>query len=180
MIARLAGGSTWKTERLDRVVSKLTNEELAGALAGLEEGPAEVMLVKYAGHPIGRLHAIVYHAAAAMARNYRWTGELSLFRRMARLAVAEVVAPPSCPACLGRGIVKLEKYVACEECAGAGIGSLTWTDRNAILRIDHAGKNHPDAPLGPDERERYDAIYALVQGWESEGIAHLAWRLFGE
>lgn len=152
---------------------ELTPLDLAAGLAGAPQGGQLAVLAAYAGQLelVPELCGRVGRALMRLARAERWRGMTpGRLEVLARLAVREFVAPPLCDGCEGRRIQWTPKPINCEECGGSGSGRVPGYVVCEALGVDWLEWRGV-------WRGRYDRSYAIVAGWGSEALSHLARRL---
>jgi hypothetical protein len=152
----------------------ITSADVAGALGmGLAPGPYHIGLAKYclveAAERCAEAEMCSYLARLAMKNS--WTGQHRPARILgiANRAVNEVVHPPKCRTCRGRGEVwkRDNKLPAvCEKCNGEGLR--TPSDRERALAIGLQGPSNWKL-----WEPRFMAAYHKARDWDKAVLNHL-------
>lgn len=148
----------------------ITPEDVAGAMQGLDRGAYLLLLRKWVLDTSvqNELFYRVYVAVAGLAADNGWKvpkGQEYL-RKLARLAVAEIVDPMKCSLCKGRTEIWKRgenKPVVCPKCSGTGYGKITAAERYKTVGIDKRNWERTWA-------DRYEMIYKFVNEWEHEAL----------
>ena len=154
-------------------IVELSPMDIAGGLAGAPIGGQLAVLVAYAGQWefVPELVVRIGRAVGRLARADRWKGMTpERIEVLARFAAHEFCFPPLCAACEGRGIEWAPEPRDCEECGGSGSGRVSGALVCEALGVE--GEEWRGVWRG-----RYDRSYAIVAGWGSEALSHLARRL---
>lgn len=151
-------------------IPELTPHDIAAGLAGAAKNAQRTALAAFAGFPEPLLPGLVEARLWRLAKAEGWHASAEQVRRIAKLAVWEYCEPPRCGECEGRMIVYTPQPGKCEACNGSGYGRI-----RAHQLCDAIGVS-----LGEWKskwRYVYDRAYAIVAGWGSTALAHLARRL---
>lgn len=173
-LARLAGKSNFKIEHVDTGEGGLTVHDISHACAHL---PGEAHLIALAMWAedysvLKRLEYYVWDYAVKVAIDKGWKvppGK-EILRRMARLAISEVVLEHryKCDTCEGRGIVykRRPKPVDCPACKGSGKEKVYRNERADWLLIHRTNYYRKWEP-------RYELIFAHVVMQKNRAWGHI-------
>lgn len=143
-------GSDWVAEKLAQLMphgasgasggggySNVSRTELAGYLQNVESLPSLLVWAQYINAE-GVQGQLLYEAELRVAdiaadRGWRPPRGKQLLRRMARLAVLELVEPLKCPSCRGTGANRLGRR--CKLCRGSGNRKVTERQRARLLDV---------------------------------------------
>ncbi|MGH8569261.1 MAG: hypothetical protein ACREXU_14950 [Gammaproteobacteria bacterium] len=153
-------------------IPELTPLDIAAGLAGAPQNAQRTALAAFAGFPDPCLPGLIEARLVRLAKHEGWRGweGTDRLRQIARIAVSEYCEPPRCLACEGRAIVYAPLPGNCLACNGSGYGRL-----RATQMCDAIGVSLSEWKAA--WRYRYDRAYAIVAGWGSEALSHLARRL---
>lgn len=170
---------TAKSASLERSTGgtpEVTASDVAAACAGLRTNEWLLVCAKWV-EPDGvmdRLFYELYLDVIEMATREQWRvprGREHL-RRMAALAILEVLQPATCRRCAGTGYMLPEhlRHQKCPKCRGSGHIHMSGRQRARIVGMDHKGWQRHWAG-------RYERIYRRVAGMETSALAHIGKRL---
>lgn len=148
----------------------LTPLDIAAGLAGASQNAQRTALAAFAGFPEPLLPGLVEARLWRVAKAEGWRAGDERLGRVAKIAVWEYCEPPRCGECEGRMIVYTPQPGQCHACNGSGYGRL-----RASQLCDAIGVSLNE--WKSKWRYRYDRAFAIVSGWGSEALSHLARRL---
>lgn len=148
----------------------ITGVELAGALAGLADHKAWLLLAKYAGdgRAAGKLRAYLGGEVMASTRIFNDDYEPEKLAALTRMLYRDLVAPGRCRKCGGAGVHKSQRV--CLSCEGTGRERVPDAARARGLEITLKAWRASYAAI--HERVTYRTL-----SWESDGLRHLRQRL---
>lgn len=150
---------------------RYTMEDVAGALAGLPQGPYQLARVKYCFDPvcITLLRREVEMVVMTWAVKRKWRGEDALFSSLARLAVEDILSDRRCSKCKGTRYVEQK---VCSLCGGVGMRSMEHKEAASRCRP----KLTADA-WRMTWAPRYREVLGVLVDWDSRIEGHLYRRL---
>jgi len=151
--------------------------DVARALAGLDRGPYLLSIVMWAGDT-GSLYQLenkLWSDVCLVATERKWIVVVGaeMLRSLAKMAVAEVIAPRLCPVCCGRGSISPRGGAVhdCTVCKGTGRAKISGRERAKIAGIN---RNSWQRTWGP----RYEADFiARLNSWEIVANHHIQRKL---
>lgn len=106
-------------------VDRIAPEDLAHALGGLPRGPYLLARAVYAQDEsvLDELERVALATIASKAFSPSQVARPGFLREVTRCCLADVVRPPKCPRCQGRGHIyeRQGRVVACEVCEGGRV-----------------------------------------------------------
>lgn len=182
VLARLSGGSVWRTPKGVRGGKPvISNEELMGSLGGLAEGPSRLAYLMWGPVPDADLtsaeRAALVEASKLREIQRSGIGERpGLLRAFCRVAIAEVALPPLCKSCKGTGYRGgVHGVHMCKVCEATGDGSLGLREKAQIASVHYPCNKDTWKALA--SRYDYEAIYCMVSRWKSRAIGHVYHQL---
>ena len=160
------------------VIPELTSQDIAMAMAGLdsEGGPYLVILFKYVeDHGVaGQLKNKTLSKTVEMAIKRKWfdhrTPSPGLLQDLILGAIYELISPNTCHTCHGTGIIIKENVArSCNKCECTGKGQVA-----DIVLAYYSNMSEIEFHRW---RNEYEQIYALLTGWEMQGLGYVASKL---
>ena len=179
ILTRLNAGAQWGPDKMPGGINQLPPSIIAGALAGLGDGPYRLLWCKYVDpddkNSLTRLITTAYLAAMDIVKREGWEipkGQ-EVYRELSRTAIIASLAPSNCPKCKGRGHVypkypKTSIVRPCHHCIGTG-------HKSADADVSHISRRKKDR-----YRYRWRVINAEYLRWEEIGVRHVRRELMGD
>lgn len=149
----------------------LTAEDIAGSLAGLEQGP--YLLMRYLwcqdGTVRDELYGLLLLEIIHLADKENWgcKNNFSKLMMLIKAGLNELGKVNLCKPCRGTGLLKTE---ICMQCNGMGVKKRTQAQLAHSCGVKPANWNHHWAL-------RYNEVYLLLVDWNENGLKHLRSRL---
>lgn len=162
ILARLAGGSSFRSEIASSSIDSLSVSDIAYALAGLKQEQIYLVATKYLGED--RAESLTQWLLSEI-KPCKYAGKL------ASLAVYEAINPRVCPSCKGRQhvVTRRGQVKPCRQCYATGTLPLKKADRARYVGIEpHTWKHW---------QGRYSDIYRKLDIMDGQIIRHVRRKL---